>query len=120
MSAVVTDALQKVVKRVAKGKEPDWKAFQLRGDAWDRISKIVLKEFDEMKGHGVGRPLAALQELAFKEALKVDATTQASRPLHTVALWLTDTRIHAEQYTETKCDRARRIMEQRGLLRKRD
>jgi hypothetical protein len=121
VSTVVSDGLQKATKRVSKSRNVDWMAYQLAGEPWERVSKIMVGVLDEMKGHGVGKPLASLQELAMKEALKNDAgKDKDSRAIHTVALWLTDTRILAEQYAEAKGDRLRKIMERRGLLKKRE
>lgn len=118
MSMVVQDALGKAVKKVAKLKEPDWRASQLAGGTWDKVSSIVVAALDEMKGHGVGKPLVALQELAFREALKTDAAkTKASRPLHTVALWLTDTSYWVEQFVATKDAAIKVLLEERGLIK---
>lgn len=121
MSAVVSDSLQKVVQKISKGKQPDWNAYELVGEPWERVSKIIVSELDEMKGHGVGRPLAALQEWAMKEALKADAdkSDKLLMALHTTALWLTSARILAEQYAEKKDNHTRKVMERLGLLKKR-
>lgn len=118
MSMVARDTLDRAVRQVGKLKEPDWKAFRLRGVEWDNVSQVIVRWLDDMKGHGVAKPLAALQEVAFRKSLKVDATQKkGSRPLHTVALWLTDTRIWIERFTETKSGEAKRVLEQRGLFK---
>jgi len=118
MSTVVSDALRKVVGKVKKGKKPDWNSYQLQSAGWERISKIIVDALDEIKGHGVDRPLATLQELAFTESLKADsAENKKTWPLHTVALWLTNTRMLANQYTETKNDDLKEVMKKRGLLK---
>jgi hypothetical protein len=118
MSAIVEDTLEKVVKRVSRAKEPDWDRIDTASGAWEKVSSVIVKGLDEMKGHGVERPLAALQELAFREALKHSAQEKPYRPLHTVALWLTDSRIRIEQYAETKSDWLRNVLERRYLLKK--
>lgn len=120
MSQVVSDALDEAVKRVSKVKKLDWKAPGLQGDRWDAVSRIMLKIFDGMKGDGVKKPLAALQELAFKKSLKFDALKdKSSRPLHSVALWLTDTRGWTEVFVNNKDNYlAREILTTRGLLKK--
>lgn len=118
MSTVIADTLDALVGKVSRFKEPDWNAPALSGGTWPKVSAAAVKAFDELKGHGVDRPLAALQELAFRRALKRSATEKEARPLHTVALWLTDTRIKVERYGEIKSDYFREILERRGLLKK--
>ena len=118
MSAIVEDILEKVVKRVSRAKEPDWDRIDTVSGSWEKVSSVIVKGLDEMKGHGVERPLAALQELAFRKALKHSAQEKTYRPLHTVALWLTDSRIRVEQYAETKSDWLRGVLERRYLLKK--
>jgi hypothetical protein len=118
MSTVVPDALRTAVKKVGKVKKPDWGAYRLTGDLWERVSKVMVGVLNEMKGHGIGKPLAALQELAFRESVKKDALKDKdSWPLHTVALWLTDTRILAEEYAKTKSAELKKVMVKRGLLK---
>jgi hypothetical protein len=118
MSTVVADTLDGLIKRVSRLKEPDWNAPELSGGTWPKVSAAAIKALDEAKGHGVDRPLAALQEMAFHRAMKKDAHGKEARPLHTVALWLTDTRIKVERYGETKSDYFRGVLERRGVLKK--
>lgn len=113
MSAVAEDMLDKAVRRVGRMRDPDWTVFQLRSQAWDEVSPIMVKALDEMKVNGVTRPLGKLQDLAFTRALE----HPENRALQTVALWLTDSRIWLEKYVATKDDELRRLMERRGLVK---
>ena len=117
-NAAAEDMLRKACARVSRLKEPDWTRPQLRGDAWDNVGRAIVKVLDELKGHGVTKPLAKLQELAFTESL----AKPGDRSLQTVALWLTDSRIWLEKWMFTKAsphgeDKGLRgLMERRGLL----
>lgn len=130
MISLAEDMLAKAVKKV-RGKQPDWKADRLHGDDWAKISKEMIAVLDEMREHGSAKPLAALQELAFEKSLEPGAET--NKPLQTVALWLTDSRIRIEQYTSESSFRGnpmplegmtvarrgqRKLLEDRGLMKR--
>lgn len=115
--SLVEDMLDRAVRAAGRTKkQPDWHAQDLRSPEWDKFSVAMVKVLDEARGHGLGKPLAKLQELAFECAL-VQVT---NKPLQSVSLWLTDSRIWMERYTGTKDAEAARLLERRGLLRPKD
>jgi hypothetical protein len=116
VSTLVEDMLGKAVKRVGRIKKPDWLAYHLHGDHWEQVSAAMMVVLDEAKGHGAKKPLALLQELAFSKSL--EPSERGSVALQTVALWLTSTRIHAESYAKDKNETDRRVLEQRGLIKR--
>jgi len=116
VSTLIEDMLGKAVKRVGRIKKPDWSAYHLHGDDWDQVSAAMMAVLDEAKGHGAKKPLALLQELAFPRSL--EQSERGSAALQTVTLWLTSTRIHAESYAKDKNEMDRRVLEQRGLIKR--
>lgn len=114
MSQLVDDMLERAVRAVGRTKkQPDWRAEDLRGAEWERVSSAIVKVMDEAKGHGLEKPLAKLQERAFERSLvEVD-----NKPLQTVTLWLTSSRIILEDYVETKTPELARLLERRKLLK---
>lgn len=115
MSALADDTLSQAMESMAKIKQPEWASFQLRDKSWDKVSPAMVRALDRAKGHGMNRPLAALQEIAFERALEPGASD--NKALQTVALWLTDSRIWMEQYVQTKNLDLKRLLEDRGLLK---
>lgn len=121
MSILVPDTLRETVKKVSKLKEPDW-GHRLPGKEWEKISPVIVKALGKLKDHGAEKPLATLQELAFVKSLEVESALKTKdkvvRALHTVALWLTDTRIYAEAYYADRDDEdAVAVLQRRGVLR---
>lgn len=115
MSALVNDVLDQAEQAVGRIRQPAWGSFQLRDKGWERVSLSMVKALDRAKGHGMTRPLAGLQEVAFERSLQPGASTNEA--LQTVALWLTDSRLLMEQYIQTKDADLRRLLEVRGLLK---
>ena len=111
--AATEDMLRQACTKVGRLDEPDWKSHQLQGDAWGAVSKAMVKVLDELKGHGVGKPLSKLQELAFEQSLE----SPGDRSIQTVALWLTDSRLWLEKYIASKDAGLREMLERRGLVK---
>jgi len=116
VSTLIEDMLDKAVKQVGRIKKPDWAAYHLRGDDWDKVSAAMMGVLDEAREHGAKKPLALLQELVFPRSLEHPG--KESVAMQTVALWLTSTRIHAESYARDKSELDRRVLEQRGLIKR--
>jgi hypothetical protein len=116
VSELAEDMLNKAVKRVGKLRKSDWglrtREGRLAGEGWVSISEEMVKIMDEMREHGASKPLAALQELAFVRALE----EKENAALQTVALWLTDSRLYAEEYARTNDPSIRKALEKRKLM----
>lgn len=110
MSSLVQEMLDKAVAKVERLPQPPW--VDMRDRAWARVSEAMVRVLNEAKKMGSGKPLAALQDLAFQRALEPEAPTA----LHTVALWLTNTRIVAERYAQSKGPAERATLVARGLI----
>lgn len=115
MSQLVADSFDTLVSKIRRlKKQPDWFDRKMNQDKrWAQVSKHAIKVMDEMKSHGANKPLALLQDHAMEKALSSDDPA-----VHTVALWLTDTRIRVDLFSKgQEKELHRKRLVERGLMK---
>ena len=97
-TALVDDTFRGLIKKLKRRKHQPWQKSEdhtwsrpFRGDDWGKVSKMVVAALETMKDEGMQRPLGPLQLRAFEASLKTSEPA-----VHTLALWLTDTRIRVD------------------------
>lgn len=124
MNKTVKEAYRDLLeKQGKKRRQPSWNGtwtepFDFGSKGWAEIGKRILRAMDNLADRGIGSPLAKLQAVALAGSLKDGADPAA----HTIALWLTDTRLRIEALKSPghKMERGalKDVLRSRGVMKK--